>query len=229
MFHPDGPTFWELARQALSSTTRGYDLLAPKFDVTPFRTPDGILKRSADYVYESSRPRRALDLCCGTGAMLEWLPPGSVGLDASRGMLRIARRKLQDHSVVRASALHPPFSAAFDLVTCFSALGHFFPSEHAQLVAAVKSCLRPGGHFLFPRKCTLKMFSPKDSLSFATTVNLLEAVPAHARTCYSGMMTAHGPSTEPSGPLEARAEAVDHALDVAFVRPDLEHNLFLPA
>ena len=39
MFHPQGPTFWELARQALSSTQRGYDLLAPKFDFTPFRTP----------------------------------------------------------------------------------------------------------------------------------------------------------------------------------------------
>ena len=135
-------------------------------------------------------------------------------------MLRISRRKLQDHSVVRASALHPPFSAAFDLVTCFSALGHFFPSEHAQLVAAVKSCLRPGGHFLFSRKCTLKMLSPKDSLSFATTVNLLERSPL-MRAPATGMMTAHGPSTEPSGPLEARAEAVDHALDVAFVRPDL--------
>ena len=149
MFHPDGPTFWELARQALSSTARGYDLLAPKFDVTPFRTPDFILRKSADYVCENSRPRRALDLCCGTGAMLEWLPPGSVGLDSSGGMLTAARRNLQDQRLVRASALHPPFRAAFDLVTCFSALGHFVPREHVQLVAAIKSCLRPGGHFLF--------------------------------------------------------------------------------
>ena len=160
MFHPDGPTFWELARQALSSTARGYDLLAPKFDVTPFRTPDFILRKSADYVYESLRPRRALDLCCGTGAMLEWLPPGSVGLDASSGMLTAARRNVQDQSLVRASALHPPFRAAFDVVTCFSALGHFVPSEHAQLVAAVKSCLRPNGHFLF---VTGSMPSPASS------------------------------------------------------------------
>ena len=40
MFHAKGPTFWELAVQALSSTEHGYDLLAPKFDYTPFRTPD---------------------------------------------------------------------------------------------------------------------------------------------------------------------------------------------
>jgi len=29
--------------QALSSVEGGYDLLAPKFDHTPFRTPDGML------------------------------------------------------------------------------------------------------------------------------------------------------------------------------------------
>ena len=44
MFHPQGPTFFELASQALSSTRQGYDLLAPKFDFTPFRTPDLILE-----------------------------------------------------------------------------------------------------------------------------------------------------------------------------------------
>ena len=43
MFHPEGPTFAELARQALSSVERGYDLLAPKFDRTPYRTPDALI------------------------------------------------------------------------------------------------------------------------------------------------------------------------------------------
>ena len=32
MYHPHGPTVWELVAQGLSSTERGYDLLAPKFD-----------------------------------------------------------------------------------------------------------------------------------------------------------------------------------------------------
>ena len=44
MFRPGGPTFVELARQALSSVERGYDLLAPKFDLTPFRTHDELLE-----------------------------------------------------------------------------------------------------------------------------------------------------------------------------------------
>ncbi|GAB3795988.1 hypothetical protein [Micromonospora zhanjiangensis] len=43
MFSPRGPSLRELCVQALSSVERGYDLLAPKFDHTPFRTPDDIL------------------------------------------------------------------------------------------------------------------------------------------------------------------------------------------
>jgi hypothetical protein len=52
MFTAQGPTFRELAVQALSSVERGYDLLAPKFDHTPFRTPDAVL----DAVTRALRP-----------------------------------------------------------------------------------------------------------------------------------------------------------------------------
>jgi SAM-dependent methyltransferase len=62
-------------------------------------------------------------------------------------MLHVARRT--GAPLVRADALAPPFDEAFDLVTCFSALGHFLPSEYETLVRAVRSCLRPGGRFLF--------------------------------------------------------------------------------
>ena len=34
MFHPQGPTVWELLVQALSSTEQGYDLLAPNAAVS---------------------------------------------------------------------------------------------------------------------------------------------------------------------------------------------------
>lgn len=158
MFRPGGPTFLELARQALSSTERGYDLLAPKFDLTPFRTPEPILTATARYLAEG-RPAPAgdvLDLCCGTGAVLRSLAPvlegRLVGLDFSGGMLEVARDRTASRgriALVRADALRPPFAWAFDLVTCFSALGHFTPPTHRDLVRAVRGCLRPGGRFLF--------------------------------------------------------------------------------
>src|SRR5687768_5805020 len=95
MFHPRGPTFWELARQCLSSTERGYDLLAPKFDVTPFRTPDFVLDGLAKCLGPPQSIDAALVVCCGTGAAIRILRPlcreKVVGIDFSQGMLDIAR------------------------------------------------------------------------------------------------------------------------------------------
>src|SRR5580658_7046945 len=65
MFAKDGPTLFELICQALTSTSRGYDLLAPKFDLTPFRTADAVLEPSIQAIGPVDS---ALDLCCGTGA-----------------------------------------------------------------------------------------------------------------------------------------------------------------
>ena len=48
VFGPEGPRLRELAVQALSSVEHGYDLLAPKFDHTPFRTPESVLDAVAD-------------------------------------------------------------------------------------------------------------------------------------------------------------------------------------
>lgn len=97
MFTPQGPTLRELAAQALSSVEHGYDLLAPKFDHTPFRTPDAIL----DAVARALRPigpfDHGLDLCCGTGAGMEVLSGlcrGHVtGVDISAGMLAVGRER----------------------------------------------------------------------------------------------------------------------------------------
>ena len=55
MFHEKGPTLRELAEQALSSTDHGYDLLASKFDYTPFRTPDAMLERAAEVAKKKAR------------------------------------------------------------------------------------------------------------------------------------------------------------------------------
>lgn len=87
MFHPKGPTFFELARQCLSSTEHGYDLLAEKFDYTPFRTPDAILATAASEMKQFAPIGSALDVCCGTGAAMQSIAPMCskrlVGIDMS--------------------------------------------------------------------------------------------------------------------------------------------------
>lgn len=140
--------------QALSSVEGGYDLLAPKFDRTPFRTPDGVLDATAGALRPLGPFGRGLDVCTGTGAgmrVLDSVCQGPVtGVDFSTGMLTQARRAHADAGWVRADARALPFAGGFDLAVSFGALGHFLPAERPALFAGVYRALRPGGVFAIP-------------------------------------------------------------------------------
>jgi len=159
VFHPDGPTLFELAQQALSSVERGYDLLAPKFDHTPYRTPDILLAAVAAQVGPPGSVADALDVCCGTGAAMRFLRPlcrdRVVGVDLSAPMLDEARRRhagdpgTAEMVFVKGDALDLPFTSEFDLAVSFGAFGHIVDDDEARLVASVAKALRPGGRFVF--------------------------------------------------------------------------------
>ncbi|WP_103503410.1 MULTISPECIES: class I SAM-dependent methyltransferase [unclassified Streptomyces] len=172
MFSPQGPGLRELAVQAMSSTERGYDLLAPKFDHTPFRTPDHVVAAVGEELRPLGPFRAGLDVCCGTGAgtalLARHCAERAVGVDFSAGMLAVARENFdRDGSAsargrgreetgtpvprwVRADALALPFVGAFDLAVSFGAFGHFRPAERPALFGGVYRSLRPGGLFAFP-------------------------------------------------------------------------------
>ncbi|MEU9575913.1 class I SAM-dependent methyltransferase [Streptomyces chilikensis] len=154
-YGPQGPTLGELAVQALSSVERGYDLLAPAFDHTPFRTSDGLLRATRDGLAPLGPFEDGLDLCCGTGAGLgvtDALCRGSVtGVDISAGMLERARLAAPRAALVRADARALPFApASFDLAVTFGALGHFLPRDLPALFGQAYRVLRPGGRLAFP-------------------------------------------------------------------------------
>ncbi|MGW6583964.1 class I SAM-dependent methyltransferase [Streptomyces globisporus] len=173
MFTEQGPTVRELAVQALSSIERGYDLLAPKFDRTPYRTPDRVLDAVTDEVRRLGPFGTGLDVCCGTGAgvgvLRQLCRERVVGVDFSAGMLAEARAAFPPEGGapagqgperpaaegpavdwVRADARSLPFAPAFDLALSFGAFGHFLPAERPGLFAEVYGSLRPGGQFVFP-------------------------------------------------------------------------------
>jgi ubiquinone/menaquinone biosynthesis C-methylase UbiE len=159
MFHPQGPTFWELAQQCLSSTERGYDLLAPKFDLTPFRTPDVVLDGLAKYLGPPKSIDAALDICTGTGAAVRILRPlcrqRVVAIDFSRGMLEVARRRLPNQppelpvEFVLGNILEMNFHEEFDLAITVGSLGHVLPKDEPRMVERIAAALKPGGRFAF--------------------------------------------------------------------------------
>jgi ubiquinone/menaquinone biosynthesis C-methylase UbiE len=162
MFSDQGPSVRELAVQAFSSVDHGYDLLAPKFDHTPFRTPDAFLDAVADALAPLGPFDAGLDICCGTGAGVGALRrlcrKRITGVDFSAGMLAAARAADLGRGAtdgprpewVRADALALPFTRSFDLAVSFGAFGHFLPAERPRLFAEVRRALRPGGLFTFP-------------------------------------------------------------------------------
>ncbi|MFF2652527.1 class I SAM-dependent methyltransferase [Streptomyces sp. NPDC058045] len=188
MFAPGGPTLRELAVQALSSVEHGYDLLAPAFDRTPFRTPAPLLDAVAAELALLGPFERGLDVCCGTGAGADVLSAvcqlSVTGADFSTGMLTRARtaradrpRPVPEHWV-RADALALPFDGAFDLAVSFGAFGHFLPRQRPRLFAEVYRALRPGGRFAFPQPAPAPPTSRAywAMLGFDTAMRLRNAV-----------------------------------------------------
>jgi SAM-dependent methyltransferase len=163
VFSPRGPTAGELATQALSSVEGGYDRLAPKFDHTPFRTPDGVLDATVGALRPLGPLRRGLDVCCGTGAGMRVLESVCqeriTGVDFSAGMLAQARGAHTGAGWVRADVRALPFAGAFDLAVSFGAFGHFLPAERPALFGGVYRALRPGGVFAFPLGAPLPVTS----------------------------------------------------------------------
>ena len=159
MFHPNGPTLFELVKATFSSVEKGYDLIASKFDYTPFRTPDFILSAIAPYIGKGKSIGAALDICCGTGAGIEMLRPicrdRVVGLDISRGLLDIARQRTAEANgdalleFVHGNALDMSFNSEFDVAVCFSALSHIPRKDQPRFLNQVSNVLKPGGRFIF--------------------------------------------------------------------------------
>ncbi len=114
-----------------------------------------------DYGYESraleslarqhgrSRGRTWLDVGCGTGRHLRFLRRryAVTGLDASREVLRIARRRLPGVRLVLADMRNFRLDETFDVVSClFSAIGHLRSERDlAVTFANFARHLTPGG------------------------------------------------------------------------------------
>lgn len=147
---PQGPTIAELVTQSLCSIEGGYDRLAEKFDHSVFRTPDLVLEPLAQHFFACER---ALDIGCGTGAVVQRLQPFCrelTGIDLSRAMLSKARQNLAPHEVhwIHGDFLKTYWENSFDLITTVGVLGHIDPKDQKLFAQRVASALKPGGSFI---------------------------------------------------------------------------------
>ena len=126
--------------------------LAPIYDATyeskdyrkECRVLRGIVRR-----YGRPGADRWLDVACGTGRHLEYLRRDfSVeGVDLSRDMLRLARRRLPGLRLTHGDMRNFDLGRRFDVVTClFSAIGHLGNERDLERTFAnFARHLRPGG------------------------------------------------------------------------------------
>jgi ubiquinone/menaquinone biosynthesis C-methylase UbiE len=86
---------------------------------------------------------RTLDVACGTGFLTRHLRGFALGIDQSRGMVSIARSRLQHGSAVVADALHLPVrDKSFDRVFTAHFYGHLPPSEQSAFFIEVRRVAR---------------------------------------------------------------------------------------
>ncbi len=128
------------------TVAEGYERWAAAYD----HDPNPLLAREERYlapIVLGLKPKRALDVACGTGRWIEKLSGQSnilgVGIDSSKAMLHLAGEKVSLHGkLAQADCESLPFrSGIFDLAVCSFALGHiqnlaFMARELARVTAA---------------------------------------------------------------------------------------------
>ncbi len=119
-----------------------FDSIAPDYDrlnhILSLGADRSWRKRSVNAVACPDRPRRFLDLACGTGdyslALARAMHPDSriTGVDISQGMLEIMKRKVMENNLedkitaINADALKLPFpDSSFDCVTIAFGIRNF--------------------------------------------------------------------------------------------------------
>jgi ubiquinone/menaquinone biosynthesis C-methylase UbiE len=123
------------------TAAEGYRLWADTWDTTP--SPIAALEHRALLPWvEACRPRRAIDVGCGTGRWTARL--SAIGIDASAAMLAVAARKgLCGRLALGDAGALPIATGAADLVLCALTFGHI--RDQAGAMREFSRVLKPGG------------------------------------------------------------------------------------
>ncbi len=141
------------ARSPQAVVAAGYDQVAEAYLAWSGARPSGPRLRALELA-EAAIPAGAdvLELGCGAGLpMTARLAEGRrlVGVDISEGQLALARRNVPTATFIQADMTTLERTpASLDAVVAFYALTHVPRTELPQLLARIRSWLRPGGVFV---------------------------------------------------------------------------------
>lgn len=97
-------------------------------------------------------PSRVLDAGCGGGTPVLSRPGGAttaVGVDLSRGQLRLAAENASDARLVQGDMVALPFrTGSFDAVVAYWSLIHVPMEDHPTVIEEFARVVRPGGRLL---------------------------------------------------------------------------------
>lgn len=104
--------------------------------------------------YHSIKPRKAMDLACGTGILCRILQDNGIvaaGMDLSAGMIDIARAENPDIAFDVADMVTYRPEAQFDLVTCTGDAFNHIPKleDLMQIFRNIYDYTSPGGYLVF--------------------------------------------------------------------------------
>jgi ubiquinone/menaquinone biosynthesis C-methylase UbiE len=140
------------------------------------------------------QPRVVIDLACGTGnTAIPWARARGctvIGVDVSRAMLSVARRKAPGIRWVHSNLSRLRLGVQADVVTCqFDALNHVLAADDLQRVFHnTARLLRPGGLFQFD-------LNTRYFLEWLSTSEKLSRLGPHCFTAYNGFDKASGIAT----------------------------------
>ena len=131
-----------------------FDAIADEYDVSlPAHVVAHYLAKRLAFIRRHTMPGPALDLGCGTGLLAERVAAAGyavTGLDASRGMLGLLRRRQPGIGAVAGDGGALPFADdTFALTYCIAVLHHVAnPDAVRRTLTEMARVTRPGGHVL---------------------------------------------------------------------------------
>jgi len=153
----------------MSVDARFWDKIAEKYAAKPLPNPDSTA-RKLDIIRSRLAPgAEVLDLGCGTGTIVLELSGDASrlhGIDVSGEMVRIARRKADEHGADNvdfrqatvSDGLDPFARASLDGVLAFNIL--HLVSDWREVLTAIFDRLRPGGLFASSTVCLADSWVP---------------------------------------------------------------------